>query len=301
MSRSDVLADLEGEYRKYLLEVRALRMGSLPRRLKSFRLFAAYLAERRIQSPRRVSLNLMYKFLECRARNRSRRTAKSLHEDVVSVVKFLHFSGRLPEDLSKHMRAPCTWNLADIPKAFSEEEASRMLSALKSETAYDYRERLVMLLFICYGLRLGEVTNLNLNDIDLREKAITIRERKNGQPLVLPLLPALEEAYKGYLEHFRPPDVKTKRLFVTIKRRSRAPLKFQATHQIIKKFLKGVGLKGCATMFRHTLATHLINSGVRLESIQAVLGHRQSDSTRVYAKVHWEALREIAENDSLML
>jgi len=295
------LSELEAEYRKYLLEVRALRAGSLPRRFKSYRLFVKFLSEKRVRSARRVTLNLAYEFLENQARGKRKRTVKTLHEDVTSLLRFLHFSGRLPQDLTKHMTAPCIWKLGDVPKAFSEKELSHMLACLKAETPYDHRERLVMLLFICYGLRLGEVTNLCLDDIDVRAKTVKVRDRKNAQDLVLPLLPPVEDAFRGYIDHFRPANLKTKRIFVTIKRRSRAPSNSLAIHEVIKKFLHRCGLEGCATMFRHTLATHLINKGARLESIQAVLGHRKSDSTRVYAKVHWEALREVADNFSLNL
>lgn len=295
------LSQLEDEFRRYLLGVRALSVRSLPRRIKTFRRLARFLADRRVRSARRVSLDLVYEFLEGCARGNGRRHAKSEHETIRSILRFLHFTGRLRKDLAAHLIAPCVWRLADVPDSFSEKELTRMLAGLRAETPYDHRERLVMLLFICYGLRLGEVTRLELGDFDLRMKTLTVRERKNAVPLVLPLLSAVEDALGGYIEHFRPPGLKTRRLLVSIKRRSRAPLKELAVHEIIKKFLRRCGLEGCATKFRHTLATHLINSGARLEAIQAVLGHGQSDSTRVYAKVHWEALREVADNYSLVL
>jgi site-specific recombinase XerD len=295
------LSWMESEYKQYLLEVRAMSERSLPNHLKIFRRFARFLAEKRVWSARRVSLNLVYEFLEGCVRGKSRRYAKTTHYIIRSILRFLHFTGRLEKDLSSEMMAPCMWRLADIPKSFSDKELTHMLSNLGAESSYDHRERLIMLLFICYGLRLGEVTRMDLDSIDLARKTITVRERKNVEPLVLPLLPAVEEALGGYLKHFRPPGVSTKRLFVTIKHRSRAPLTEDAVHHIVKKFLRRCGLQGSAVKFRHTLATHLINSGVRLEAIQAVLGHRRSESTRVYAKVHWEALREVAENYSLLL
>ena len=295
------LSQLENDFRSYLVGVRALSERSLPRRIRTFRRLTRFLADRRVRSARRVSLELIYEFLAGCASGNSRRHAKTVHEDVRSILRFLHFAGRLRKDLAAHLIAPCVWRLADVPNAFSGRELTRMLSSLKAETPYDHRERLVMLLFICYGLRLGEVTRLELGDFDLCMKTLTVRERKNIDPLVLPLLPAVEDALGGYLEHFRPPGLKTRRLLVSIKRRSRAELMTTGIHEIVKKFLRRCGLQGSATKFRHTLATYLINSGARLEAIQAVLGHRRSDSTRIYAKVHWEALREVADNYSLGL
>ena len=295
------LSELEGEFRRYILEVRSLSEGTLRRLLVIFRRLARFLAKKRIRSARRISPGLVYEFLEGCVRGNGRRHAKSVHESTKTVLRFLHFARHLSKDLSEHLIAPCMWRLADIPRAFSDKEIARMFSNIRSKSPYDHRERLVMLLFICYGLRLREVTRIKLDDIDWRMKTITIRERKNAVALVLPLLPAVEDALRGYLDYFRPKNLITKRLFVTIHRRSRAPLKELAIHEIVKKFLRRCGVNGYATRFRHTLATHLINSGVRLEAIQAVLGHKRSDSTRVYAKVHWEALREVADNYSMSL
>lgn len=293
--------ELEDEFRRYLLEVRGNSPRSIRKHLLAFRQFGEFLKSRRVRAAQRVSLRLVYGFLEQRSRGRARRYVQTLQGSMRHIIRFLHFARALPEDFSTQMIVPHVWKLADVPKAFSDEELARMLASLTAETPYDHRERLVMLLFICYGLRLGEVTRLGLGDVDSRKKTITVRERKNRVPLVLPLLPPVEEALRGYLEHFRPSDLKTTRLFVTIKRRSRAPLHEMAVHEIIKKFLRRCNVKGCATNFRHTLATHLINKGASLEVIRALLGQQSSESARIYAKVHWEALQEVAQNHSLLL
>lgn len=301
MVKSPFISELEDEYRRYLSEVRSLSPRSIENHIKLFRRFGDFLKARRVRAARRVSLSLTYAFLEECARTNARKSMRTIHWYIRSILRFLHFRRILPTDLSGRMITPRSWKLADLPAAFSEKEIARMLANLRAKTPYDQRERAVMLLFMCYGLRLGEATGINMDDVDLHRKTITIRQRKSGAPLVLPLLPQVEEALLGYREHARPKNLKTRRLFVSIRRRKRARLKWMGIYHIIKKFLRRCGLEGSATKFRHTLATRLINSGVRLEAIQAVLGHQLSDSTRVYAKVHWKALREVAENHSLLL
>jgi len=295
------LLDLEDEYRRYLSEVRALRPLSIERLISEFRRFGRFLKEKQVRSAQRVSLDLAYEFLEERGSVHSRNSVGTLHGGVKSILRFLHFAGLLPEDITKGMLGPRTWALAGLPRAFSDDEYARMLAGLRAETPYDHRERAVMLLLICYGLRRAEVARLTLNDIDWRDKTVSIHERKSGVPLTLPLLPPVEEALRDYLTHFRPGNLKTRRLFVTIKRRSRAPLKPVAVHHIAKTFLRRCGIEGCITMFRHTLATRLVNGGASLLAVQGLLGHRSFNSTRIYAKVHWEALREVAQNYSLLL
>jgi len=299
MTKGLRFSGLREEFQRYLLEVRGMSERSIKKHLQAFGWFGRFLAEKRVRLARNVSLDFAYEFLEQKSQGCSQRHVKALHGGVRHVLRFLYYIGELRRNIAESMMVPGTWRLAHIPRSFSNDEVNIMIAGLRPETSYDHRECLVILLFICYGLRLKEVADLCLDDIDWGKKTVTVRERKNDMPLVLPLLPQVETALRGYLAHFRPSGLKTRRLFVTIKRRSRAPLGEQAIHEIVKKFLKRCGLEGCATKFRHTLATHLINKGVGLESIGAVLGHRCSDSTRIYAKVHWEALREVAQNYSL--
>ncbi len=299
--RNPSLSELESEYRQYLVEVRALGPASAKDYVYSFRRFCDFLKTRRVRAARRVSLNLAYAFLEEFSRGRSRRTVRVMHARTRSILRFLHFARVLPRDLSRDMIAPRTWKLADVPQAFSRKDTVRVFANLRSETPYDLRERAMVLLFVCYGLRVGEVTGMDLDDIDWRRKIITIRQRKNRVPLILPLLPPVEEALREYVVHSRPPDVRSKRLFVAMSHRKKASLTRRLVAKIVAKFLHRCGLEGSANKFRHTLATRLINSGVRLEAVQAILGHRQLESTRIYAKIHWEALREVARNYSMFL
>ena len=148
---------------------------------------------------------------------------------------------------------------------------------------------------------MGEVAGISLDDIDRRGGTIRIHERKNRIPLALPLLPPVESALKDYLVHARSPEARSRKMFVVMYHRRGLGLQVDTVSNIVKGFLERLGLKGSANTFRHTLATRLINSGVSLETIAEILGHGNSGSTLVYAKLHLEALREVADNYSLEL
>jgi site-specific recombinase XerD len=301
MAKRKSFLELEDDFRSYLLDVRGLSEHTIGKHIRIFRKFGNFLKIRRVCDSRRVTLDLAYPFLEEHASGNSREYVRVLSGSVRYILRFFHFTGELTQDLSKQMITPWVWKLADIPKSFTKSEVACMIENLRYETPYDHRERVIILLLICYGLRRRELLYITLDDINWQSKTITIRERKNRVPLVLPILPPVEKALKDYLVYFRPEGLKTKRLWVTIKRRSKAPLQQDGVKHIVKKFLRRCGLKGCVTKFRHTLATYLINHGVSLETIQNILGHQYLDSTRIYAKVHWEALREVAQNYSLNL
>jgi site-specific recombinase XerD len=291
--------DMEGDYVRYLLDVRGLSENSLRDYIAPYRRFGRYLAEKRVRAARRVTLGHVYGYLEHATKRLRPSSVRSYHTYLRSILRFLHFKRVLPTDLSKKMIVPRTWRLADVPRAFSEKEIEQAISHLRTETAIDLRERAIMTLFICYGLRLGEVTRLTLDAINWRRRTITVCERKNRVPLVLPLLESVVAALKDLIMRGRPTDAGSRRLFLNTKARGHPPLREQGVNEIVKKFLARCGLKGSARTFRHTLATHLINRGASLNLIQAILGQERSESARIYSKVHWEALREVAENDSL--
>jgi integrase/recombinase XerD len=294
-------SELGGRYRRYLASARGLSPASIANHIWVFRKFRDFLKARRVRAARRVSLDLAYAFLEQLAQSYARSSMATMHGSVTRILRFLRFSRITPRDLSEDMIAPRTWSLSGIPKGFTDGDIAHMLTAFRTETPYDYRERAVMVLFIYYGLRPGEVAGMNLGDVHWRKKTITIRERKNRVPLVLPILPPVEEAVCDYLLRARPPGTKTRRLFVAVRRGSRGALTVRSIHEVVDRFLRRCGVEGIPTAFRHTLATRLINGGVSIEAIGAVLGHQSVLSTLIYAKVHWEALREVAENHSLLL
>jgi site-specific recombinase XerD len=300
-TKGPFFSELEDRYRKYLADVRALCPDTITCRTRFFRRFRNFLKAGRVRSARRVSLDLVYAFLEECSRGRSRSNAVTLHGWMRSILQFLRFARVLRRDLSRDMIAPRMWGLAGVPGTFSEEDIARIFAELRSGTSYELRERAIVLLFFCYGLRLSEVRLMKVGDIDFRTKTLSIPERKNRVPLVLPLLPAVEQAVRAYLEGARPAGLRTNRLFVALRRRHRAPLTREMMRLIVTGFLRRCGLGGPTKKFRHTLATRLINGGVDLHVIQAVLGHASLDSTWLYAKVHLEALREVAENSSMLL
>ncbi len=258
MRRKPTIHELEPEYRDYLSEVRALRPISINRLVGIFRRFRNFLVTKRVRSARRISLDLVYEFLERCCRGLARSGAGSIENGVRSFLKFLHFARILPRDLTKGMIMPWAWSLSDVPDSFSDSELATMFAELRSDTRHDLRERAVVTLFICYGLRHNEVRLLKTGDVDFRAKRITVRERKNRVPLVLPLLPLAEEAIRDYLDRARPARSDSKRLIIALNRGHGPTLSRQMVWNILKGFLKRCGIDGSARKFRHTLATRLI-------------------------------------------
>jgi integrase len=158
------------------------------------------------------------------------------------------------------------------------------------------RDYALLQLLSTYGVRGGQVRALRLEDIDWAHDEILFRAAKRGKDVRLPLTREVGESLLDYLRHARPacacPEV-----FLT----SRAPYhplpQSNCLSAIVERRVRAAGLdlpsRG-AHVFRHGFATRMLEQGHSLKAIADVLGHRHLDTTCVYAKVDFQALKQVA-------
>jgi len=154
------------------------------------------------------------------------------------------------------------------------------------------------MLLAVYGLRRGEVAQLQLDDLDWVGERITITRSKRPCIQRFPLVPIVGEAILRYLREVRP-RCTHRNLFLSLKAPIR-PLSAMSISPIVRSRLKALGIisphRG-AHCLRHACATHLLASGFTFKQIGDHLGHRSVDSTFEYAKIDLAGLRQVAELD----
>ena len=213
-----------------------------------------------------------------------------------SFLQFARFRGYLELDLAACVPSVASWCLSGLPKSLPSRQVDEVLRHCRRATAVGRRDYAILLLLARLGLRGGEVVNLTLEDIDWETSRISIRG-KGSRVDQLPLPQDVGEAIAAYLKHDRTQGLNTRRLFI----RAKAPLTgFRnsiAIASLVKHALARAGIdsprKG-AHQFRHTLASELLRQGHTLSEIGEVLRHRSPETTAIYAKVDWLALRPLA-------
>jgi integrase/recombinase XerD len=164
-----------------------------------------------------------------------------------------------------------------LPRAIAPGDVRRLLGALK-----DTRDRALILVLLRTGMRIGEVLRLNIRDLDVRERKIHIYEgEKNCLGRVVYLSDDALMALKLWLKHR---DKTREYLFYGF----RGHLCYTSARNIFVKYLGEAGLqqKGYTIhSLRHTFASELLNAGMRLECLQLLLGHRDIEMTRRYARL----------------
>jgi len=223
----------------------------------------------------------------------------SVHTLASSLRAFLRYAasrGWCQSDLAEAIKAPRVFRHETLPCSPTWEEVQRLIDSTGGQSPADVRERAVLLLLAHYGLRAGEVCALRLEDLDWGQEIIRLRRKKSGRPQQFPLTQAVGEAILRYLKEVRP-RVDRREVFLTL----RAPLRPLTSETIYRFMTRRWKLLGIADYgphsLRHACATRLINQGVSLKEIGDQLGHRDLDTTRIYAKVDLTGLRTVADFD----
>ncbi len=138
------------------------------------------------------------------------------------------------------------------------------------------------------GLRVGEVLNLRITDLDSDRMLINIRQGKGKKDRVTLLSPRLLDLLRDYYREYKPREY----LFEGEKGGQYSE---SSTHQIIKRSTRQAGIKKHVTMhtLRHSFATHLLENGTDLRYIQSLLGHGSPKTTQIYNHITTKGIDQI--------
>ncbi|MBR3230208.1 MAG: site-specific tyrosine recombinase XerD [Bacilli bacterium] len=180
-----------------------------------------------------------------------------------------------------------------LPKVLSEEEVNNLLE-IKLQTNFDYRNKAMLELMYSSGLRVSELINLNVNDIDLENDTVKIYG-KGSKERIIPLNDFAKEALKEYIMTHRKELFKHGENNYLFLNNHGNKMTRQGFFKILQKIAKEKNIKTefSPHTLRHSFATHLLKYGADLRSIQELLGHSDISSTQIYTHVTNEKL----END----
>ena len=206
--------------------------------------------------------------------------------------KYLLTTGRLEEDPTARIGQPGQWK--QLPKFLTLDDVDRLLETPDPAKPAGLRDRAMLQLLYASGLRVSELIAVELGRLNREIGVLRVRgkgDKERLTPVGRQALQAIEE----YLERGRPELLKKRTsgyLFVT---RRGGPMTRQAFWQSIKKYGLAAGIKRNISphVLRHSFATHLLERGADLRSVQTMLGHADISSTQIYTHVLRERLRAV--------
>jgi integrase/recombinase XerC len=217
-----------------------------------------------------------------------------------AVVRYFHgFLGFLQEEgyavTQTLLRIPCLKQPEPLPKFLTDEQVKKLRDEFEERVllAKDFRtrreallDRAAFLLLWQSGLRVGEVEELRLDDLDLKARRLTVRQSKNMKDRTVFMTDTTIQAVQEYLVVRGPGP--TEHVFLY----RNQPLSKDLIPGRLKSAGDRVGVKVHPHRLRHTAATQLLNAGCRVTSIQKFLGHKEISTTMIYARVHDQTVAE---------
>ena len=190
--------------------------------------------------------------------------------------------------------APARWRLASLPRGLKPDEVDRLLASFNSSIPSPLRGYAIVRCALDLGLRSGEVTNLQLTDIDWKAGTITLKHTKSLRVDVLPLPAGTGEALADYVQHERP-KTSNPFIFVRLLPPRDAPLGASGIRAVISNAFRRIGLShGRTHALRHTMACRLLDRGSSLKEVADVLRHRSLNTSLIYAKLDTPRLAAVA-------
>jgi integrase/recombinase XerD len=201
-------------------------------------------------------------------------------------------TGRLLADPTRHL--PYARRPQSLPKSLKVRDVARLLRN-QPDTVLGIRDRAVLELLYVTGMRRAEVAKLKLQDVDLDQRQILVREGKGRKDRVVVMGEKAKKALVDYLEKSRPKLLRgTDDGSVFIGRRGEPLGEGQVTQRVID-LGRRIGLKIAPHLLRHTCATHLLRGRADIRQIQKLLGHASLNTTERYTKVEVTDLRKVID------
>ena len=252
------------------LEVRGLRPNTRASYLRFVEKFTSHFD----QPPAKLGADHIRQFVLYLSRERQL-CARSINVCLAAITFFYCVTLRRPDVVAGMCRVKCA---RPLPTVLSTSEVQALLSAVRW-----LKHRAILMLAYGAGLRVSEICTLQVQDIDAKRMLIHIRDSKGGRDRYVMLSPMLLQALRAYAKKCK---IRGPWVFP-----SRKPGRDVVTrtnlHKMIKSAAKRAGITKRVSMhtLRHSFATHLLESGMDLRTLQILLGHARISTTTTYLHV----------------
>jgi len=208
-----------------------------------------------------------------------------------------HERNIIKRDLASFIVARRHYGLSKPPKFLRPKEIQKLFTGFSLSSDSDIRTYAMMHLAYTLGLRPKEVSLITLDDISFSKAELTLMDRKNTHPLVLPIPTTTLKAVAAYRIVVRP-KTKHNTFFLSLYPPYR-PVNPNTIGYHIRKVMKAVGLPSTTYWLRHTYAQNLLESGASVFEVKEMLGHDDIESTKKYLHVHTQLMRQVLFNETL--
>ena len=273
----------------------AVERGLSPRSIDAYgrdlAVFGQHLAERSVPTSKVSRAEIVRHLQARRAAGLSARSAARLISALRGFFAFAVAEGIAAEDPTGHVENPKTW--AALPHALGPADVEKLFAAPDPSDPLGLRDRAMLETLYATGLRVSELVRVEKERVDLAGGTILVLGKGSKERLV-PLGRSAVAWIRRYVASARP-KLDTRRSAHLFLNRRGAPMTRQRFWQLIEGYARKAGIRAAISphVLRHSFATHLLEHGADLRSVQMMLGHADISTTQIYTHVSRARLRAV--------
>ena len=280
--------ELHKKFLNYLLTEKALSINTVKSYENDLKGFFTYLKQQDISVLNCAKETIINYLLGLKEKGYNSSSIARNLSTLKQFFRFMILENIIHHDPTEGLKSPKLW--IRLPKALDVDEIKKLLSVMLS-SRYFPRDIAMLELMYASGLRVSELVKLRLQDINFEAGFIRVRG-KGDKERVVPIAPRTIETIKEYLMELRPSLLKKKASDYVFLNNRGQPMTRQRFWQNLKKIGKMTGINVTPHMIRHSFATHLLEGGADLRSLQKMLGHSDISTTQIYTKVSMDRLKK---------
>jgi site-specific recombinase XerD len=283
-------------YDCYLKDVVGLSSATREYRCRYAKVFLTWVAENPATQLDTLTFEQLSSFVSHRANTVSRASLTVITCSLNSFLRFLSVQRRCPVSVDICVPHPKSMISLPVRKPLSEEELHRVLTEIDRSHPAGKRDYAIIRCLSDLGMRAGEVSRLNLDNIDWHNRVLTLTCPKQRNQRKLPMPDTLMAALVDYITAGRP-DTKTRAVFVYHRAPLGMPVKQSTICGVVKRVFTRAGISpshGQSHSLRHMMASRLLENEVPLKIIADVLGHQCIETTIRYTWVDRNRLQDVA-------
>jgi integrase/recombinase XerD len=286
-------------YEQYLAQHRQSKQAS-EKKITAIRrvlvLFDDHLEKQAIQ-PRQLRIEQVDAFLAQSHADFSESTKKCYRGYLRGFLSYLHERRITRTDLAPMVVGRRVYGRSKPPKFYRPEEVQKLFASLKLSSSTEVRTYAMVHLAFALGLRPAEISKITLDDVSFGKAELTLRDRKGGNPISLPVPEHALKAVAAYLIGARPKSP-CRTVFLSF-HPPHGPINPGLIGCYITKSMRQAGLCGTAYWLRHTYAQNLLEAGASVYEIKEMLGHDRIESSKAYLQIHTKLMREVLFDETL--
>ena len=278
----------------YLAVEKGLAKNSLAAYAIDLRHFGHFLKDGRVKIDEVERLHIVKYFQSLRAAGISARSVARALAAIRGMFRFLVAERHLKIDPTENLENPKLWST--LPKSLQPEEVEALLAAPDRSTPEGLRDAAMLELLYATGLRVSELIKVRIDDV-VFDAGFLRTMGKGSKERIVPFGDTAKEAMVAFTEKGRPELDKFADPHLFITRRGR-PMTRQAFWMNIVRYARNAGIKAHISphVLRHSFATHLLENGADLRSVQMMLGHADISTTQIYTHVSRARLQRMYES-----